>query len=153
MQKPSNLETPYKVARYASEHSMKAANHSCGKRMKGHFRKNVPRNIYSLQHQSRLTVSQPEVRVTLSRTEVSRAAGPDNISPWVTRSCPEQPAPMSTDLFNMSLQRHLVPGSFKESPVTMITWNALSAGLHKMSDPWQLLARKTDPLRMAFLLH
>lgn len=88
-------------------------------------------------------MSQHEVRATLSRTEVSRAARPD---------------PMSTDRFNMSLQRHLVPRSFKESPVTcnndhMKCLERLSAGLHKMSDPRQLLIGKTDQLRAAFLLH
>lgn len=44
-----------------------------------------------------------------------KAAGPDGIPPRVARLCFTQLSPVLTDLFNLSLERRIVPRSFKES--------------------------------------
>ncbi len=71
----------------------------------------IPAN---LRDQNGLSVSLHEVCKVLSKTKVRKAAGPDSIPPRVVRLCSEQLSPVLTDMFNMSLERRLVPRSFKE---------------------------------------
>ncbi|KAK7938715.1 hypothetical protein WMY93_002041 [Mugilogobius chulae] len=64
-----------------------------------------------------LSVTQEDVQRTLSRTNVRKSPGPDNIPPRALKLCSVQLAPVLTDIFNMSLRSCEVPDSFKKSIV------------------------------------
>ncbi|KAK7501775.1 hypothetical protein BaRGS_00006861, partial [Batillaria attramentaria] len=51
------------------------------------------------------------------RLSTRKAAGPDNISPRLLRTCTDQLSGVFTDIFNMSLSQCTVPQCFKKSTV------------------------------------
>ncbi len=60
-----------------------------------------------------ITVSEDEVRRKLKRLNVRKAAGPDEITGRVLRSCADQLAGLFTSIFNESLATSVVPTPFK----------------------------------------
>lgn len=125
---------------------------------------------YDSNDSSGLTVTELEVRKVLSITKARKATGPDRVPPRVVKLCSEQLAPVLTDLFNMSLERRIVPMSFKvstivpvpkKSPVTCLNdfrptaitsvqmkclerlvLNYIKGQIPTSLDPWQFAYRK-----------
>ena len=72
-------------------------------------------SLAPIDPRARLTLTVHEVRRVMSRVNVRKAAGPDGIPPRAVKDCRDQLAPVFTDIYNMSLERSLVPKCFKES--------------------------------------
>ena len=62
-----------------------------------------------------LTLSPPEVKAALSRTNKRKAAGPDGIPGRVLKTCAEQLTGVLTSIFNLSLAQAKVPACFKST--------------------------------------
>ncbi len=70
------------------------------------------------------TLSEDEVRRELRRVNVRKAAGPDEITGRVLRSCADQLAGLFTSIFNESLATSVVPTSFKKSVIIPVPKNS-----------------------------
>ncbi len=71
-----------------------------------------------------ITVSEDDVRRELRRVNVRKAAGPDEITAHVLRSCADQLAGLFTSIFNESLATSVVPTSFKKSVIIPVPKNS-----------------------------
>ena len=65
-------------------------------------------------------IQEAEVRNLFKRQNTRKASGPDNVSTSALRSCADQLAPVFTDIFNSSLQQHVVPHCFKSSIIVPV---------------------------------
>ncbi len=70
-----------------------------------------------------ITVTEDEVRRALKRVNIRKAAGPDEITGRVLRSCADQLAGLFTSIFNESLATSVVPTSFKKSIIIPVPKN------------------------------
>lgn len=66
---------------------------------------------------SPLTVTSADVRKVLGRTNLLKAAGPDNIPGRALRVCSSERADVLTDIFNLSLAQATVPTCFKSTTI------------------------------------
>ena len=62
-------------------------------------------------------ISIDNVRLAFNKLNISKASGPDNISPRLLRLCSYQLAAPFCDIFNWSLQSYTVPDTFKMSTI------------------------------------
>ena len=63
------------------------------------------------------TVQEHEVRKLLKQQSSRKAAGPDNVSTSTLKYCADELATVFTDLFNASLNLHIVPVCFKAASI------------------------------------
>lgn len=77
-----------------------------------------------------LVIAETDVRRTLSKLNVRKAAGPDDISGRLLRTCAEQLSGPLTALFNRSLSEMEVPLLFKESTIIPIPKKKVISGLN-----------------------
>ena len=63
------------------------------------------------------TVQEHEVRKLLKQQSSRKAAGPDNVSTSTLKYCANELATVFTDLFNASLNLHIVPVCFKAASI------------------------------------
>ena len=63
------------------------------------------------------TVQEHEVRKLLKQQSSRKAAGPDNVSTATLKYCANELATVFTDLFNASLNLHIVPVCFKAASI------------------------------------
>ena len=62
-------------------------------------------------------ISTDNVRLAFNKLNISKASGPDNISPRLLRLCSYQLASPFCNVFNWSLQSYTVPDTFKKSTI------------------------------------
>ncbi len=67
-----------------------------------------------------LSVSTADVKKTLLRVNMSKAAGPDNIPGRVLRTCANKLLDVITDIFNISLSQESVPIGFKTAAIVPV---------------------------------
>ncbi|XP_070182229.1 uncharacterized protein, partial [Littorina saxatilis] len=66
------------------------------------------------------TVQEAEVKKLFKQQNVRKASGPDGVSTAALKCCSDQLAPVFTDIFNESLEKHSVPRCFKSSVIVPV---------------------------------
>ncbi|XP_070183447.1 uncharacterized protein [Littorina saxatilis] len=66
------------------------------------------------------TVQEAEVKKLFKQQNVRKASGPDGVSTAALKCCSDQLAPVFTDSFNESLEKHSVPRCFKSSVIVPV---------------------------------
>lgn len=64
-----------------------------------------------------LSLATADVKMTLKKVNVRKAAGPDNIPGRVLKECADQLAGVLTDIFNTSLDQAVVPSGYKTATI------------------------------------
>ncbi|KAK3514964.1 hypothetical protein QTP86_005044 [Hemibagrus guttatus] len=61
-----------------------------------------------------------QVRSTMRKIDITKAAGPDRVPGHTLKSCADQPAGVFTNIFNLSLQQALVPTCLKSTTIVRV---------------------------------
>ncbi|KAK3547907.1 hypothetical protein QTP70_000572 [Hemibagrus guttatus] len=61
-----------------------------------------------------------QVRSTMRKIDITKAAGPDRVPGHTLKSCADQPAGVFTNIFNLSLQQALVPTCLKSTIIVRV---------------------------------
>ena len=76
------------------------------------------------------TVQEHEARKLLKQQSSRKAAGPDNVSTSILKYCANELANVFTDLFNASLNLHIVPVCFKAASTIPVRKKAKATALN-----------------------
>ncbi len=77
-----------------------------------------------------LQISEDDVRKVFRMNKRRKAPGPDGVTPVCLKSCADQLTPISTQIFNRSLELCEVPSCFKRSTITPIPKKPKMTGLN-----------------------
>ncbi|KAI4890204.1 hypothetical protein NFI96_001998 [Prochilodus magdalenae] len=77
-----------------------------------------------------LSVTPAEVRRTLRRINLRKAAGPDNIPRRVLKECADQISELLADIFNVSLIQAAVPTCLKTATIILVPKSSSVTGLN-----------------------
>ena len=75
--------------------------------------RNTLENNLKLENETFLQVSEQEVCREFQKLNVTKSAGPDNITPRLLKLCARQLAMIYTMIFNLSFQTQLIPDIWK----------------------------------------
>ena len=73
----------------------------------------------------KINISESEVDRQLSKIKPNKAAGPDNICGKVLKECRKQLAPILTKIFQISLDKHMIPSMWLTSELILVPKNNL----------------------------
>ena len=67
-----------------------------------------------------ITLSVADVSKTFKQVNIHKAAGPDGLPGCVLKTCKDQLASVSTDMFNLSLTESVLPTCFTQTTIVPV---------------------------------
>lgn len=82
--------------------------------------KNVLEIISVTEQDARLVIEPQEVRLPFKHLCTTKATGPDGVSAFLLKTCPEELTPAWCPIFKKSVDSHIIPTLWKKSVFTPV---------------------------------